>query len=81
MNKPARVPVTERAMAQRLNRVLKEEDLTLKKSRGERALIELGDWYIVNYRYNRIIEKDVDIEDLGRERGVLAKWESVYREK
>jgi hypothetical protein len=44
-SKRGTVPVTERALVQRLNRALRTEGMVLKKTKGMRALVDLGDWY------------------------------------
>lgn len=71
------VPVTMRALVQRINRKLKEDDRVLKASRGERARLDLGDFYVLDVSINGIAEKQVDPEDLGRELGVLQPYERV----
>jgi hypothetical protein len=45
--------------------------------RGERWRNEVGDYYIVNWRFNWIEAQHVDPEALGREIGVLKKWERL----
>ncbi len=72
-----KVPVTERAVVQRINRKLRDDDQVLKVTRGERARLDLGDFYILNWRLNVIADKFVDPEEMGRELGVLQPWERV----
>jgi hypothetical protein len=76
-----KVPVTERALIQRLNRKIKEDDLVLKKCRPDsKAHNELGDYYIVDIHRNFIVEKgldSVDLQSMGRAKKVLADWEEV----
>jgi hypothetical protein len=53
---------------------------TTRRSRGPgmtSAELELGEFYIVNFRINGVMHKDVDPEELGRELGVLKAWEKV----
>lgn len=75
------VPVSERAVVQRINRKFLSEDgapaRELKKTRGARALLDLGDFYVLNTRRNFIDEHHVDPDDLGREMGVLAEYEYI----
>jgi hypothetical protein len=79
--KERRVAVTERAIVQRINRKFVNEDgrpaRELKKTRGARAVLDLGDYYVLNTRYNLVANGDrfVDVEELARKMGVLADWE------
>lgn len=75
-NKP-RVPVSERALVQRLNRALHPDGEKIKKTRGGKAEQELGAYYVLNIRGNYVVGKDVDLEDFGRKYKVLADWEQV----
>jgi len=78
MAKSQKVQVPPSALIQRLNRALKEDDLVLKKTRSAgRARIDLGEYYLVNFRINGIAGKFVDIEGLGREYKVLADYEEM----
>lgn len=72
-----RVPVTPRALAQRINRKLKEKDQGLKATRGDRWRHELGDYYIVDVSANAIVRKDVNLEKFGRQLGVLQPFEEL----
>ena len=80
------VPVSERAPIQRINRKLDCDRPTarqsgsiemLKTARGARAEHDLGRHYIIDLRGNVVLRKDVDIEELGRELGVLRPYEAV----
>ncbi len=75
MKKSDRVPVTMKALVQRINRKLADSNEALRKTRGARALIDLGDWYVLDTNRNLILHKNVDPEVLGRELGVLHPWE------
>jgi hypothetical protein len=77
MAKTAGVPVTLRALLQRINRKLGKEDERLVTARGEKARVELGDYYILNVNRNWLVSQHVDPETLGRELGVLRAWEAV----
>ena len=72
-----KVPVTERAVVQRLNRALRPQEMVLKACRSGQWHAELGDWYLVNFRYNAVYRKHVDLEAMAREEGVLKDWEEV----
>jgi hypothetical protein len=69
-------PVSPRALVQRIQRVLGKRDELIRAGRGK-ATSELGDYYTVDLRTNALIEKDVNIEALGRELGVLKPWEKL----
>jgi hypothetical protein len=72
-----KVPVSERAIVQRLGRVLKEKRQKLKKCRSNRWRDTLGDYYLVDEYKNLILQMRVDLEELGRELGVLGHLEKV----
>ena len=76
-----RVPVTMRALVQRINRRLRKEEEMLRKARGTRWWRDLGEWYIVNFNRNTIVAGHVDPKELGRELGVLRNWETVASEE
>jgi hypothetical protein len=71
------VPVSTRAVIQRINRKLKPDNERLKVTRGDRWRPALGDYYVVNFDRNRIVNKNVDPEALGRELDVLKPHEAV----
>lgn len=79
-----RVAVTERAIIQRINRKFLAEDgppaREIKKTRGARAKIDLGDFYVLNTERNYIEAHDIDPEATAREMGVLAEWEYMVEE-
>ena len=75
-----KVPVTMRALIQRINRKLHDDDEVLRKLRGDRGLVDLGRYYVVDWRLNSIVRTDVDPEDLAREIGVLKPYEAVVEE-
>jgi len=72
-----KVPVSMRALIQRINRTLKPDLETLKITRGEQMRREVGDYYRLNLRYNCISGKHMDPEEYGRNLGVLQPWETV----
>jgi hypothetical protein len=73
----AGVPVSMRALIARINRKLAGQDERLKASRGARARVDCGDYYIVDIRHNALLGRNVDPEALGRELGVLRPWELI----
>jgi hypothetical protein len=75
--KATKVPVTVRAVIQRINRKLKPDLEALKVSRSERMRQEVGWYYIIDYKMNAITHHRVDPEKLARELGVLQDWEAV----
>jgi hypothetical protein len=79
MKKIMKVAVSERAVIQRINRKFRKEDgppaRELKKTRGARAMLDLGYFYILDTERNFIDEHHVDLEALGRELGVLSDGE------
>ncbi len=80
-----KVPVSERALIQRLNRKIKEDDLVLKKCRPDsRAYNDLGDYFVVDINRNVVIERkldSVDLQSMGRAKKVLADWEELEKGK
>jgi hypothetical protein len=77
MSKRQRVPVSERALTQRINRHLVHDDKALVKSRqGSAARREgYGEWYTIDTRRNQADRGDIDLEKFARELGVLRPWE------
>ncbi len=81
MKKGQKVPITERALAQRINRALREHRQQVRKWRGRRVQLgqhwlDRGDWYLMDWGINAVLDV-VDLDDLGRELGVLNPWETV----
>lgn len=73
---PTRVPVTPRALLQRINRKLAHDGQALRASRG-RERDTLGDFYLLDTHQNTVIDHHVRPELLGRELGVLDAWERL----
>jgi hypothetical protein len=71
------VPVTERALLQRINRRLAKNGEQILKARTERARLELGDYYRIDVSRNAIVGKDERLEALGAELEVLQAYEHV----
>jgi hypothetical protein len=72
-----KVPVTERAIVQRLNRRLAHDYESIKTPRGERNLQSLGRFYLLNTYQNWIMKTHIDPESFARDLGVMAPWEVV----
>lgn len=77
MSKKKHVPVSEPAVLQRINRTLAKELQTLKVTRGERARIEVGDYYVLDHNRNFIVATHVDVEGMACELGVLREYEQL----
>jgi hypothetical protein len=70
--------ITERALVQRINRRLAKVGERVRKTRvGTRSEVELGTFFITDCDRNCVQAKDVDVEALGHELGVLAPCELV----
>ena len=63
--------ITMKALIARINRQLTKDSMLLRKTRGERAKLDLGEFYVHDYSYNIPNECHVDPEEYGRELGVL----------
>jgi hypothetical protein len=75
-----KVPVTERALLQRINRKLAADNEVLKRTRGEKMKREFGDYYHLDLMRNCILGSSVDLEKWGREMKVMAEWEALAKE-
>ena len=73
MKKKQFIPVTKRALIQRINRLLAKTGEALMIGRGRHA----GSCYVVDVAGNFIVSGDRDIEDLGRELGALRPFERL----
>jgi hypothetical protein len=72
-----RVPISERALVQRINRKLAAQGEVLKKTRGARAIQELGDYYVLDLHRNLLLNKDVDPVELAKVLRVLRRFERI----
>jgi hypothetical protein len=82
--KQAKVPVTARALIQRINRKLAATTdqgnwggKRLRASRGAGDLNNLGDYYVLDLSRNAVVDDHVNPEKFGRDLGVLKEWERV----
>lgn len=69
------IPITARALLQRINRVLAKNSRTLRATRGAQMRKDAGDFFILDLSRNEVLIKDVDPQVLGRELGVLKEYE------
>ena len=65
------------ALVQRINRALRKRGEKLRKYRGGRSWLTLGDYYIVDVRRNFVVASHIDVEELGGELGVFEELENV----
>jgi hypothetical protein len=68
-----RVPVSERALSQRVSRALAKKGQKLMKARGGVAKEQLGAWYVVEN--DQVCRTNVRLEPIARELEVLRGWE------
>ena len=67
--------MTKGALIQRVSRALAKEGEILKKSRGMQMFLNVGEYYAIDLQYNAVSRKNINLEDLGRELGVLRPYE------
>jgi hypothetical protein len=77
MTKRIAVPVSLRAVIQRINRKLRASGEVLKTARSTNVASSVGWHYIVDTDNNWISSQRVDPEALARELGVLQDYETV----
>jgi DNA primase catalytic subunit len=69
--------ITKRALLQRINRKLRDDDKTVRSSRGAHVEIDIErGFYLLDLKRKLIVEY-VDLEKLGRKLGCLKGWEKV----
>jgi hypothetical protein len=73
----ARLRINERSLRQRINRKLGRDGK--RPERGECEEQQVGRYFILDVQRNSIERKDVDLEELGREVGVLQAWEQLEK--
>ena len=75
------VPVTMRAIVQRINRKLAADGYRrLKQSRGrpwKYLDCDVGKWFLVDGGRNQVEQTHVDPEEFAKKLGVLQPWEKV----
>jgi hypothetical protein len=67
-----------RALSQRINRVLADRGEILKKARGQHAVEDCGDWFVLDTRRNAVANKHVDPKALGATLGLIKPFEVVW---
>ena len=80
MSKTTTIPVSKEALAKRIDRTLNKQGLRLRKSRNKRARQELGEFYAVSIELGGAWPTHIDLEDYGRELGVLQPGERLVEE-
>lgn len=71
------VPVTERALVQRINRQLTKKGQMLKAARGRGAKEEVGYWYLVDTERNILLSHHCNVVEVAKELDVIYPWESL----
>ena len=76
------VPVSRRALEQRINRKLAAAGEVLRRKRSDWAANGCGwntrgDYYLIDTNTNFLIDEGIDLEDLGRHLGVLRAYETL----
>ena len=72
-----KVPVTTRAVVQRINRKLKDKGQQLRATRGASARSHLGDYYVIDHERNFVIDQHAILKTWARDLGVLQPWEEL----
>lgn len=76
MPKQVKVPISERALKQRINRALAADGQALRAARGA-ASAELGEYFIFDIHRDTVKSTHQDLEVLGKKLGVLKAYESL----
>jgi hypothetical protein len=72
-----RLPLSERALNQRINRKLKQDGKQLRTARSPSVELSRGRYFIVDVNHNSVTAHHIHLEELGHELGVLKPWEKV----
>lgn len=73
-----KVLVSERALFSRINRVLLKDGETIRRCRTDsRSYHNLGSYYTVDFSRNAVVDSMIDLEEYGREIGVLRPFEAM----
>jgi hypothetical protein len=72
-----KVKITEQELVRRINRKLALNVEGLEKSSGGQSHNATGDNYIIEFNHDKIITTNVDLENLGKELGVLRDFEEL----
>lgn len=71
------VPVTRRAVMQRVNRKLAQKDEALRAWRTSSNEYSAGDLYHLDFNANAVLDVNVELEPFAREVGALQPWEEM----
>jgi hypothetical protein len=80
MAKHPTIPISKRALIQRINRKLRPDGEMLKTARSARVASSVGCYFTIDFNRNWVTGQRVDPEALGRELGVLHDYERVEDE-
>ena len=69
--------VRQETLLRRINRALRPCGAALRRARGERARITLGDYYLVAMDGGAVLRRYLELEAFGRELGVLGAEEAL----
>ena len=73
-----KAPVGARTVQQRINHKLAPDHKAIRSCRSDLpGWRNLGDYYLLNFQQNHVIDTHVNLESMARELGVLAEWETV----
>jgi hypothetical protein len=74
-----KVPVSERALYQRIDRKLRaDRQQMLKTSRSERMEQDMGRYYVIDMYRNVTVWHHVNLVSFARELGVIQPWEELH---
>ena len=69
--------VSESALVARINRALASEGRKLRRTRGERMRLDVGDYWIQDVARNLVVEKFCDLEQLAERYNALHPGEQL----
>ena len=69
--------VPAKAVLSRVNRQLARNSVKLKKSRGERAIANLGEYWQLDCLFNLVMATHIDLEEFARKIGALKPHEAM----
>ncbi len=75
--KNSKVKISDRALLARINRLLIKQNQKLIKCRSESCRQDFGDYYVIDVSLNAIIEKDIELEEIGCRLEVLKPYEEL----
>jgi hypothetical protein len=73
----AKVPVSTRAIIQRINRVLVKDGRQVKTARSIHVQLDCGKYFVIDVRNNAISRHDVSLEELATVLEVLQPYEEI----